>query len=337
MEKALNRITRFEISSIQKSMLDINCDDDKMKEVQRKLKRTHAFRSALNTLIASEIPFWVLKGIELSMRNYGDPMVRLFGDLDILISDRQQLGELRKFLLNQGWNEKYSYGWFEDSHRRNWYLDLIHHYSFIDPVNNILVEVHLELDPRFLKLEENMLKEILEKETTVIQIFNSPIKVLKPELEFVYLLAHATRHAWSSFKWLLDLYHFPKHQMDDAKLEYWIKFFRMKKAYHLYQDLTDIYFNETYSASKNKDSYLLTYSRKRIEYPEFRLPSGIRNKLRYYLFNILLIRDFKDFGTYFNYRLISGADVFQVNLPFRFLYYFYRPIGFWKRKFVKAE
>ena len=197
---------------------------DRLRETQRKLKRASQFKGALELIHAADIPFWILKGIEISFRNYGDPMVRPFGDLDILIPNKESIGKLRAFLLAKGWQDSYEDEWVDDLPRRNWYMDLRHHISMVDPVHSLTIELHWQLDHRFLSLSEQELAQILVQETDRVMLFNRAFNVLKPELEYVFLLAHGTRHAWCSFKWLVDLHHFPIDQLDPKKLEYWMFF-----------------------------------------------------------------------------------------------------------------
>jgi hypothetical protein len=328
-------ITRFGLSSFQREKLGIPLAKNRIREAQQKLKRASQFRAALDVLISSEIPFWVVKGIELSVRNYKDPLAREFGDLDILVPDKIRIGELRKFLLSKGWEDKFEEEWIEDLPRRNWYMDLRHHISMIDPVNNISVELHWQLDYRFLKLPETQLQKVLEKETRIMKVLNREINVLSPELEYVFLIAHGTRHGWSNFKWMVDLNHFPHSSLDQEKLDYWIDFFKLHKLLDIHQSLENYYFKQDINRIKEKKSFLVNFSIYRLEYKEYQLPVSFKSFFSYVYFDLLLVRSFSEVFKILDMSMIRSSDIYEVKLPCRFLYYGYRPIGSFLRLIKK--
>lgn len=328
----ISKISRLGLSSFQREKLGLEAVKNKLGETTRKLKRASEFRAALDILLDSNIDFWVLKGIELSQRNYGDPMARTFGDLDILVPDKVKVGQLRTYLLERGWLDKFPDEWIEDQPRRDWYMDLRHHISLIDPVHQISVELHWQLDYRFLKLPENKLQEILGSETDDMEILGRTVKVLKPELEYVFLLSHATRHGWSYLKWLVDMHHFPKSQIDSTKLQYWIDFFRLSRPYHLFLALESKYLEGETFPSTHIPSYLVNYCSYRMELPEHHLPVSLYSSYRSFKYDMLLSRDWRDFLAIVDLTLIRFPDIFETKLPFRFLYYFYRPLGILLRR-----
>lgn len=331
-------ISRLGISSYQIEKLGlVPKKGDRLKETQRKLKRASEFRGALDVLFSSKITFWVLKGIEISFRNYGDPLARTFGDLDILVPNKELIGELRKYLLSKGWQDQFEDEWIEDLPRRDWYMDRRHHISMIDPIHGVSVELHWQLDYRFLKLPEKNLELILEKETGTIEILNRKINVLSPELEYVFLLAHGARHAWCSFKWLVDVYHFPMDKIDSAKLEYWLDYFQIHKLLFLYQALATRYFKEKFQKSQSVPRYLVDYCFFRLENKELRLPMSIANTWDSFYFDLLLVRNYNDLFKVIDLLIVRATDIFQVKLPFQFLYYFYRPIGILRRSIGKGN
>lgn len=335
-ESEVKRVKRLGISTFQKSKLNLPHDNNRLWEVQRKLKRGRDFRATIDVLLSSQIKFWVLKGIELSFRNYGDPLARSLGDLDVLVPSKNQVGILRSFLIGKGWYEKFPDEWIEDFPRRNWYMELRHHITLEDPVNHVSVELHWQLDCRFLKLDENKLNEILSSDSDVIHILNRRINVLKPELEFAFLLAHVTRHSWSNFKWLVDLYHFPRNKINQEKLNYWIKYFDLEKAYSLYLSLVNIYFKEEIVRLENVSPYLIIYSRTRLESEQARLPRDLVNLPKYLYYHFSMIGNLKHCFRFIDYSLIKANDVYQIKFPFKFFYYLYRPIGTLKRRVLNA-
>lgn len=330
----LSRISRLGLSSVQREKLGIAPVANKLVEAKHKLRRMAQFRATLDVLISSGFDFWILKGMELSQRNYGDPMARYFGDLDVLLPSKEKIGELRQFLLSAGWEEIDKNAWIEDLPRRDWYMDLLHHFTMKDPVQNIHVELHWQLDFRFLKLPENELKTLLKRETEEIEVFGRKVKVLKSELEFVFLLAHATRHAWSCFKWLVDLHHFPHPQVDQEKLEYLIAYFRMEKAFFLFRSLEEKYLGWGKSSSFKSGSFLVNYASRRMEYEDMHLSTSINNKFNYFLFNIFFVRSIQDFLSVVKFFFIGSGDIYTIKLPFLYLYYFYRPVGIIRRKLL---
>lgn len=334
---SLTRITRLGLSSFQREKLGLESVKNKLSETTRKLKRASEFRVALDILLDSKIDFWVLKGIELSQRNYGDPMARTFGDLDILVPNKVQIGQLRTYLLGRGWLDKFADEWIEDQPRRDWYMDLRHHISLIDPIHQISVELHWQLDYRFLKLTENKLQEILGSETDDMEILGRTVKVLKPELEYVFLLSHATRHGWSYLKWLVDMHHFPKSQIDSTKLQYWIDFFRLSRPYNLFLALEAKYLESINPPSQTIPSYLVDYCSYRLELPEHHMPVSLYSSYRSFRYEVILCRDWHDLLKIVDFTLIRATDIFETKLSYRFLYFFYRPIGMIKRKKLKKQ
>lgn len=334
-DSPIKNISRLGLSSFQREKLGLEVVKNKLSETTRKLKRASEFRAALDILLDSNIDFWVLKGIELSQRNYGDPMARTFGDLDILIPNKVEIGLLRKYLLSRGWQDRFEEEWIEDQPRRDWYMDLRHHISLYDPVHQLSVELHWQLDYRFLKLPETQLQEILSKETEEVEILNRKIKVLSPELEYIFLLSHATRHGWSFLKWLVDLHHFPKSQLDPAKLQYWIDFFGLTRPYDLFLALEAKYLGGEVLPSRQIPSYLVDYCSYRLELAEHHLPVSLYSSYRSFRYDVLLSRDWRDLLAIVDFTLIRSPDVFETKLPYRFLYYFYRPIGIFLRRTQK--
>lgn len=329
----ISKITRLGLSSFQRAILGLETKFNRLNETQRNLKRASEFRAALDIILNSKIDFWVLKGIELSQRNYGDPMARTFGDLDILIPSKVQVGQLRKYLLGKGWCDRYENEWIKDQPRRDWYMDLRHHISMIDPVHQISVELHWQLDYRFLKLLENRLQSVLQKETRKVVILNRELNVLSPELEFVFLLAHGTRHAWSSFKWVLDIHHFPNQSLNPEKLKFWIDQFQLQKAFNLYKNLNYYFFDATKHDNSSYKSYLFSYCMDRLEHTQPNLTVNFKNLIRLTYYDLLLSRNTKDFFIILDSAVIRASDIYEVKLPFRFLYYLYRPIGIFRRSF----
>ncbi len=325
------RISRLGLSSFQKKKLGLEAAQTKLTETTRKLKRASEFRSTLDFLLESKIDFWVMKGIELSFRNYGDPMARTFGDLDILIPEKVQVGQLRKYLLDKGWFDRYENEWIEDQPRRDWYMDLRHHISMIDPVNKISIELHWQLDYQFLKMPENQLQQILFEETEKINVLNREINVLKPELEFVFLLSHGTRHAWSNFKWIIDLYHFPIDSLNKEKLTKWIDSFKLQKLLLLHNALESYFFETNEITPPIAKTFLFKFCVFRIEYSHLNLPISISTWWKQLYFDLSLVRRFSEIFEIIDRSVIRPTDIFEVKLPFRFLYYFYRPIGMFFR------
>jgi Uncharacterised nucleotidyltransferase len=112
--------------------------------------------SRLDLFAAKDIPALVVKGPVLAMQAYGDPVMRRYGDLDLLV--RQ--GEIRRateFLLAEGF-EATIFGAIDAGKIPGQYL-------FAKQEQNLIVELHNDLTlryfPRRVPLEKFLARGIL--------------------------------------------------------------------------------------------------------------------------------------------------------------------------------
>jgi hypothetical protein len=142
------------------------------------------------------IPLFVLKGVALSVRLYGDPALRHCRDIDLLVrqADRDAACAL---LVEDGYQQAgcpvppTSLGrWFLDHHARE--IPLIH------SVRGTCVDLRWRLHQRDACATEAFF--VAPRPTAA-----DPRWQLPPSAEAVNLLAHGAGHGWSRLKWLTDL------------------------------------------------------------------------------------------------------------------------------------
>ena len=149
----------------------------------------------------ADIPLLPFKGALLSIQAYGDPALRMYGDLDLLVQPKH-LDEATDLLKKSGYRPVTSVNWL---HKSNWYISPQKDVHFTDASEQTVLELHWKLSGSHFGLpkEMNRLWDRLES------IYLAGTKV--PNLSFndlvIYLCLHGSRHSWERFGWICDVYY----------------------------------------------------------------------------------------------------------------------------------
>jgi hypothetical protein len=157
-------------------------------------RRVETLTAVLRRLEAEEIPVLPLKGPVLGERLYGDPLVRLSQDLDLLVpfaQVRPALAALEALGYRGEGGPAMRY------HRR------YHHHHRLDRPGGPLVELHFRL---YVGFGRTIAAEpFLQRAGRYRTQSGGSCLILAPEDELLYLAIHAAGHACDRLGWLYDL------------------------------------------------------------------------------------------------------------------------------------
>lgn len=166
------------------------------------MAKYQAFLSILDALCLSGIPVVVLKGFPLSRKLYGDPYLRITGDIDLLLKP-QDISRAISILSAAGYAPAIS-PWPSNYKKVQGFQRFRNQFAMLHPESGIVVELHWRLLYFPVKshdtLETLVWDNLVEQKTDGRSFF-----VLNDELELLYLIIHGGLHGWNRLKWLLDV------------------------------------------------------------------------------------------------------------------------------------
>ena len=159
------------------------------------LRMTAELFRLLELFAAKGIPALVVKGPVLAMHAYGDPAMRSYGDLDLLVRQRD-IHRATESLQAAGYEATVPVSAIDAGKIPGQYL-------FAKPDANLLVELHsdftLRYFPRRLPLEECFARRIL------VRLDGHETPALAVEDELVYICVHGATHFWERLSWIADV------------------------------------------------------------------------------------------------------------------------------------
>jgi hypothetical protein len=141
-----------------------------------------------------------LKGAPLSVRAFGQPLLRDGRDIDLLIESRH-LRRADALLASAGYRRlkpEAGFGWWSQAI----YQRYSHEYVFAAP-SRVTVELKTRLQPA-AGLLPLPVPDVLRR-ATVVEVAGAQLATLGDADMMVYLCAHASRHCWFRLKWLADI------------------------------------------------------------------------------------------------------------------------------------
>jgi Uncharacterised nucleotidyltransferase len=176
-------------------------------EIRRKLLELHRLQvfstlritaelfRLLELFAANGIGALVVKGPALAVQAYGDPGLRSYRDLDLLVPERD-IRRATESLEASGYQATVPLGAIEAGKIPGQYL-------FFHPETESLIELHNDLTlryfPRRLPLEKFFARHIQ------VRLDAREIPALSVEDELVYLCIHGTKHFWERLSWIADV------------------------------------------------------------------------------------------------------------------------------------
>lgn len=177
---------------------------DKLEELRERSQR-HAYRSLALTgellrvsglLDAAGIHFVPIKGPTLAAAVYGDPSLRAFQDLDILVKPEDLL-RARDILVQQGYTMSSAVHWNSGSAN---FRSVNCEFSMWR--DGISIDLHWRLLPPHIpfRLDTDDLWSGLATQ----KMAGRQIPTLSAEHQLLYLAAHGAKHGWSKLRWVCD-------------------------------------------------------------------------------------------------------------------------------------
>lgn len=158
------------------------------------LSRTLMMMELIKSLERGGIATIVLKGPAVAMSAYCDASLRTFGDMDLLVK-KSDLRAARELLLSSGYERNYVDA-AEDSLVRSQ-----HALEFSSA--RAKVEVHWSLLSRHLRLDFDV--EDLWNSARTVPCVGHEMRVLAPDVQFLFLCAHGAKHEWMLPRWICDV------------------------------------------------------------------------------------------------------------------------------------
>jgi hypothetical protein len=150
------------------------------------LRLTAEMFGLLDCFAASGLDLLVIKGPVLSSRCYGDPGLRQYGDLDLIVRDKDMLRST-ELMIGLGYEPSVPLAAIQAK-------KIPGEYVFRQSSTKLLVEFHTErtfrYHPRPLPLER------LFKRQARVNIDSHEVPALSPEDELVLISIHGAKHFW---------------------------------------------------------------------------------------------------------------------------------------------
>jgi hypothetical protein len=159
------------------------------------LRMTAELFRILDLFAAKGIGALVVKGPVLSVQAYGDPALRSYGDLDLLVRQRD-IRRATEWMIADGYAAQVPIRAIDAGKIPGQYL-------FSKPQAKLLVELHndctLRYFPRRLPLERFFERQIR------VQLDSREAPALSVEDELVFICIHGAKHLWERLMWIADV------------------------------------------------------------------------------------------------------------------------------------
>lgn len=159
------------------------------------LRLTGELFRLLELFTTQRIPPLVIKGPVLAVQAYGDPAMRSYGDLDLLVRQRD-IRRATEVMIASGYRAAVSLEAIDAGKIPGQYL-------FSKPDSKLLVELHNDLTLRYfphpLPIEDYFARQILVR----VDFHEVPAPSLEDEL--VLICVHGAKHLWERLSWIADV------------------------------------------------------------------------------------------------------------------------------------
>jgi hypothetical protein len=149
----------------------------------------------LEQFSAAGISAMVIKGPVLAVQAYGDPSMRSYGDLDLLVRQRE-IRRATESMIAAGFAPSVPLSAIDAGKIPGQYL-------FSKPDRKLIVELHndftLRYFPRRLPLEEFFARQIR------VRVDAHDVPALSAEDELVLICIHGAKHFWERLMWVADV------------------------------------------------------------------------------------------------------------------------------------
>jgi hypothetical protein len=153
------------------------------------------------------------KGPVLATTVYGNPALREFGDLDILVRE-QDIIRAKHVLIAQGYRPRFQL----DSAQEATHFQSQHAYNFIHATKGIVVELHWRITQAYFDSVLEM--PDLWQRLVRAPLINTRVTCFRPEDLLLILCIHAAKHCWGRLFWICDIAEllraYPEMNWDDV-------------------------------------------------------------------------------------------------------------------------
>ncbi len=149
----------------------------------------------LDLFAAQDIPTLVVKGPVLAMQAYGDPTMRSYSDLDLLVR-QVDVRRATEALQAIGYQAVVSFRAIDAGKIPGQYL-------FSKPDANLLVELHNDFTLRYFPRRLPLAKFFERHVFVGLDGHEAPALALEDEL--IYICVHGATHFWGRLSWIADV------------------------------------------------------------------------------------------------------------------------------------
>jgi hypothetical protein len=159
------------------------------------LRMTAELFRVLDQFASAGIGALVVKGPVLAVRAYGDPAMRTYGDLDLLVRQRD-IRRASELMIAAGFVAAVPLAAIDAGKIPGQYL-------FSKPSSNLLIELHNDLTlryfPRRLPLDKWFERQVR------VPLDSREVAALSLEDELVLICVHGAKHLWERLMWIADV------------------------------------------------------------------------------------------------------------------------------------
>ncbi len=166
--------------------------------VQKNMSMTVQLLHIISLLKMHNIASLSFKGVVLSQHAYGDITLRQYGDLDILIQNKNK-EKMLTLLKKEGYEPEIK---LLDS-RKETFLNAVNVLGFKSPSEDTFIEVHWELLSKNYAIHWE--EKELWKNADSLQINTHTLNTLCFEDTLLYLCTHGSKHLFERLSWVCDI------------------------------------------------------------------------------------------------------------------------------------
>jgi hypothetical protein len=159
------------------------------------LRMTAELFRVLDQFVSAGIGALVVKGPVLAVRAYGDPAMRSYGDLDLLVRQRD-IRRATELMMDAGYDAAVPVAAIDAGKIPGQYL-------FSRPDSKLIIELHNDLTLRYFP-RRLPLERLFERQTRM-QLDSREVPALSVEDELVLICVHGAKHLWERLMWIADV------------------------------------------------------------------------------------------------------------------------------------
>jgi len=192
---------------------------------QTTLRLTWKLVQCVEALSRNDIQAIILKGPILALQAFGDPNLRQFTDLDLLIH-QEDFPKAYDLLVDLGYVPLINL----DNRQKKYILRSDNHLSF--KRQGDVIEIHWGV-----VAQENIPPLAVDKlwrDTRLVQLGDQEFHSLSLESAILYMCFHGAKHGWKQLKWIVDLAYLCRSCSEN----FWLSLLKIARQYGLFRQLS---------------------------------------------------------------------------------------------------